>query len=534
MLGILLKKQVTEAFRSFFYDAKKNRNRPKIQIILLFTLFALLMFGFLGGAFGVMAYYMCPPLIEADVGWLYFIVFSLFAIVFGAFGSVFNTYSGLYLSKDNDLLLSMPIPVKYIIISRLLNVYLLGLMYSGLIIFPAIVIYWVFAKITFANFIGGLALIFIISLIVLILSCSLGWVVARISLRLKNKSFFVVIISLLGFAFYYFLYFQANEVVEDLLENAATYGQNIKGSAYFLYMFGRIGEGDWLSLLIYLVGVLAVTALVFMILSFNFIKIATTVGASKKVVYKEKLNKQKPVFITVLNKEFKRFFSSALYMLNCGMGILFTIILGVVVIFFGKDVVASIEPHLLEFPGLFVAIICAFLFSLASMNDIAAPSISLEGKTIWIYQSLPIKPKIILHAKAMVQIILTTIPMLVAIIPIVVVINTSILNKILIGVIALIYVVFSSYSSLFLGLRFANLSWTNEMMPIKQGAAVTISIFGGWGLAIVFLGLYFLFSYFLGLNIAIYLIIFIVIFAALTILIIHYLNHRGSERFAQL
>ena len=50
----------------------------------------------------------------------------------------------------------MPIPVKYIIVSRLLNVYLLGLMYSGLVILPATVIYWFVAGFTIGRFICGL------------------------------------------------------------------------------------------------------------------------------------------------------------------------------------------------------------------------------------------------------------------------------------------------------------------------------------------------------------------------------------------
>ena len=54
----------------------------------------------------------------------------------GAFGSVFNTYSGLYLAKDNDLLLSLPIPVRALMASRLLGVYLMGLMYSAVVILP--------------------------------------------------------------------------------------------------------------------------------------------------------------------------------------------------------------------------------------------------------------------------------------------------------------------------------------------------------------------------------------------------------------
>lgn len=59
--------------------------------------------------------------------WLYFALMGLLAILLGSFGSVFNTYSGLYLAKDNDLLLSMPIPVNAIMGARLLSVYLLGL-----------------------------------------------------------------------------------------------------------------------------------------------------------------------------------------------------------------------------------------------------------------------------------------------------------------------------------------------------------------------------------------------------------------------
>ena len=41
---------------------------------------------------------------------IYVAVMSLIALMLGVFGSVFNTSAALYLPKDNDLLLSMPIP----------------------------------------------------------------------------------------------------------------------------------------------------------------------------------------------------------------------------------------------------------------------------------------------------------------------------------------------------------------------------------------------------------------------------------------
>ena len=141
MLKTLLHKQMTEIFRSYFYDAKKNKKRSKASTTMFFAIYVILMVGVLGGIFTYLSICMCEPMVIAGAGWLYFTIMSLIAIALGAFGSVFNTYSGLYLSKDNDLLLSMPIPVRYIMISRLLGVYLIGLMYSEVVMLPAIIVY---------------------------------------------------------------------------------------------------------------------------------------------------------------------------------------------------------------------------------------------------------------------------------------------------------------------------------------------------------------------------------------------------------
>ena len=134
MLKLLLKKQLLEIFRSYFYDAKKNKARSKISTAMYFVLFALLIVGLLGGIFTFLAAKLCTPLVSAGLDWLYFALMGLIAVMLGAFGSVFNTYAGLYLPKDNDLLLSMPIPVSSLVAARLLSVYLMGLLYSAVVI----------------------------------------------------------------------------------------------------------------------------------------------------------------------------------------------------------------------------------------------------------------------------------------------------------------------------------------------------------------------------------------------------------------
>ncbi len=45
MLKLLLKKQLTEIFRNYFYDPKKNRARSKAGIIGYILLFVIIMVG---------------------------------------------------------------------------------------------------------------------------------------------------------------------------------------------------------------------------------------------------------------------------------------------------------------------------------------------------------------------------------------------------------------------------------------------------------------------------------------------------------
>ena len=142
MTKLLLKKQLTEIFRSYFYDAKKNKARSKASTIGFIVLYALLMVGILGGMFTWLALSLCPAFAAMQVSWLYFALMGGLGLCLGAFGSVFNTFSSLYLAKDNDLLLSLPIPVRALMASRLLGVYLMGLMYSATVTLPAVIVYW--------------------------------------------------------------------------------------------------------------------------------------------------------------------------------------------------------------------------------------------------------------------------------------------------------------------------------------------------------------------------------------------------------
>ena len=131
MLKLLVKKQFLEMFRSFFYNQKTQRARSAAGSIAFVAGYVLLMLGVIGGSFGMLFSRICLPLATVGMAWLYFLLAGMLALLLGVFGSVFSTFSSLYQAKDNDLLLALPIPVRCILVSRLLAVYLMGLMFGG-------------------------------------------------------------------------------------------------------------------------------------------------------------------------------------------------------------------------------------------------------------------------------------------------------------------------------------------------------------------------------------------------------------------
>ncbi len=481
MLKTLIKKQFAEIFRTYFYDQRKNRARSKGSVIAWFVFFILIMGGVMGGLFASLAASICGGLLAANTAWLYFAVLGLLAVLLGVFASVFNTYSGLYLAKDNDLLLSLPIPVRMIMASRIVSVYLLGLMYAAVVFVPTMIVYWLHAPLTFFTVFGPLVMFAVISVIVMILSCGLGWVVAKISLKLKNKSFVTVFVTLLFIGVYYFFYFKATDLVRDLIANAAEYGEKIRGSAYIVYLFGRIGEGDIPAMLIFTAASAIVFLLVCWLLTRGFIDVATASVPAVKTRSRQKNEKRYSVPSALLRREFARFTSSPNYMLNCALGIIMLAAAGILLLVKGTDILEQIENMMPEYPALVPVLLCALICMLASMNDMATPSVSLEGRSLWILQSLPVTARQVLFAKLKMQLILTAIPVLFASVCAQIVLRLPVPEAIVFLAVPLLYTVFSALYDLMLGLVMPNLTWTNETVLIKQSGNIALALFSGWG-----------------------------------------------------
>ncbi len=478
MLKILIRKQIYELNSSFFYDRKKGTARSKISSILLIALYAFLMIVVIGGMFTFLSYTLCRPFVALGLDWLYFDIMTLTALLLGIFGSVFNTYSSLYKAKDNDLMLSLPVPARYILISRLTGVCLMGLMFTAVVMLPAIVVYFIIAKPALAGIAGCLLLTLLAAVFVFTLSCILGWGVAKISVHLKSRSLVVVLLSLVFFGFYYFFFFNLSEYMNALIANAAAIGEEVRSSAHILYIIGRCGEGDPLSMLYLTTAVSALFAATCFALSRSFIKIATSSDKTAKRVYRARTAKMRSSSSALLFKESARLLSSPTYMLNCALGTPLLIAAGTLLLI--KDQELTDIAAMLPLPdGLCAAILCFAVCLLCSICDLTAPSVSLEGRSLWIAQSLPVHPQELLRAKLRLHLLLTAVPALYCSVCVCMVFRPDALTAVACLVLPPVFTLFTAALGLIVGLEHPNLNWQSETSVVKQSVGVLVTVLSG-------------------------------------------------------
>lgn len=161
----------------------------------------------------------------------------------------------------------------------------------------------------------------------------------------------------------------------------------------------------------------------------------------------------------------------------------------VAVLWKGRELFALLDAMFAQTAGSVPLLLCVVLCGLASMNFMTAPSVSLEGKSLWLLQSLPVKPWRIFQSKIRMQLLLTGLPLLLCIVCSVAVYPLHSMQLLILLLFSGSYVVLMVLVGLFLGVKMPTLTWTNEIVLIKQGAPVMITLFGGFGyMVLLFVG----------------------------------------------
>ena len=219
-------------------------------------------------------------------------------------------------------------------------------------------------------------------------------------------------------------------------------------------------------------------------------------------------------------------------MLNCSLGTLLMLILAVICLVKGHSVTDMISkmPGLPD--GILVFGACIAVCAAASMNDLTAPSVSLEGKTLWIVRSLPVTSWQILRAKLRMHVILTLIPALILDIVMLVFVTPSLVDGVMMLLIPCLYVCLTAYIGLAVNLKLPKLDWTSEAAVVKQSMGVLVALLSNFVYIIVLVAGYVPLGSLTGSTL--YLIISAVLTAVIAALFRIWLKRRGVQVFEAL
>ncbi len=489
MIKALLKKELLQFLSIYTFSRKTGKQRAVGASVLLLGALALAFISISVMFFG-MYMLLGEAIAETEARWLLFALSGGLTLTMGVLGSVFTTYSVLYKAKDNELLLSMPIPSRTILFVRILTVVVMNLISCLIPWAPSLIAYILCMGFSPAVLVSHALMALALTAFATVVTSVLGWLVALVSRHIKNKSLVTVVLSLVFMAGYYIIYFRMNSIIRAVITNLDKVEAAMHGWGWPLMQIGRAASGELLPLAVTVLAVAALFALMYFVLSRTLFAVITATAKTRKAVYHEKRAKRASVNAALLRREFKRFLSSPTLLLNSGLGVIL-VIAGAAAAIIKADALRGFiegiglpEFMLKGLPALPLAAVSLIL----SMDCFTASTVSLEGRSISLIQAMPVPAVRVLRMKELTHILINGIPGVIASIALGIVVRSSPLETALTAVCSAVFVWLTAAFGLMMNLIKPNLEWTNESVPVKQGLPVLFALLFGTGLAFIFAG----------------------------------------------
>ena len=528
MFKALLKKQFME-LGAFLTNDRKTGGRRSPKATVGFALFfggilLLMMF-----SFGMMAWPLAQAMVPVGQGWLYFLSMELMALLMAVIMGAFAGYSGLFAAKDNELLLAMPIPPWMILTVRLLTLLTTNFMCVLLAWVPTVFVYTLHAETLLGAVLSALPMAVFLAGISAVLSAIIGWVVAEVSGRVRNKNAVVVVLSLVFMGGYFVGMQKLQSTLQSLLRGLSD-DADARAKAGLLYHLGHAAEGDGLALLVFGVVVLAAMAAFCGVLGRQYLRLMTTKRGVKKAVYHAKVTQKSSLRKALLRRELLHLASSPAYLLNCALGTVMLGIAGGVFLAKAEQIYTNVSERIpAEFlPLLLCAIVCGGL----AANLLAAPAVSLEGKNFWIIRSLPVTAWQTLRAKLDLHLLLTAVPAAFCTLCGGAAFRAGVGELLLVLLVVLLFSGFTACFDLMAGLLWPNLHWISETAVIKQSLSGMAALFGSWAAGLLLtVGGFALLRVLPGTGV---LVVCACLLAAADALLLHWLKGQGCRRLEEL
>lgn len=451
---------------------KKKRAVSGVGAVLVIAFLAL----YLSGVYSSMLVDVLAP-IGMEV--LVFIFMGIGAVAGGLLFTTFAVKGVVFGGRDNDLLLALPVSTTMLMVSRVVAIYFENLVFSFFMMVPAGVVCAIHAGGGAgygAAFWARLVLAALgLPLLDTALSVLLGALAAFLSSKLSRGKVLgqnLVIAAYIVLMFWFGL--RLNSMLRALTADAAGVKSGMAWAAPIVWMGDGI-MGDWGRLGLFLACCVVPFALMVLILGKVYRKAVTAFRAqSARGDYR--LGQQRFAGQTraLLRKEARRFFGTPMYFWNAGLGLLMLLALG------AAAVVKA--PALRELvgrmgPGVPVVPLCAALVGFClSTCIIAAPSVSLEGKYLWILREAPVGEGRIVRIKTGFQLLLSLPCTVIAVALLSLALGLAAWEWGVLLSAAVLFAVGQAAFSMLMGLTFPKLDAANETVVVKQSMASMLAM----------------------------------------------------------
>ena len=454
-------------------DKKKQARFVGLGVLWLF-LVLMIIFYVAAFSFGFVLLGM-----EEIVPMYLFAITSLIILFF----SIFKAGSVIFQMNTYEILVSLPVSKAAIVVSRFLTMYVTNLLLAFLVMLPGTVVYGVMMRPGMSFYLYSILGTLFLPLLPLTIATALGAGITAASSRMRHRGLvyagltLVVALGLVVIS----MVFSGNveQINVEMIKNLASTLGNQIGSMYppAIWFSDAVVYGKTSGFLLLAGSSGLVFAVLIVLLQKYFQKICSALNAtSAKNNYKmTKLSSSSPL-AALWKRELKRYFASGIYVSNTSIGYIPMAIMGVALFFVGTE---KIEETM-QLPGIVTKALPLLYGFCAVMMPTTSCAVSMEGKQWWIAQTLPVKTRDIWNSKLLVNLTIAFPFYIVAVLFGVLAVKPSLMDGIWLGVVPLVYILFSAVAGLAVNLAMPVLDWENETNVVKQSASTLVSMLAGF------------------------------------------------------
>ena len=457
-----------------------SEKKKSMALTIAFCLVFAVLMGYVGSLCYGLIYLGAAQVVPA---YLIFIA-SILTLAFG----IFKAGSMLFKRQGYDMLAAMPLSKEAIVISRFLRLYVENLLVVLLVMVPGMIVVGVLER-PAAGFYGvGVLAILVTPLLPIAISTGIGALITGIASRMKNKALVEAGLSVCLVVGMLLLSSKLSEAEDSLtmemLKNMADMMTELIGKMYppAVWLGTAMMQGQLMEPLLFGLCALVIVGMVIVVVSVNFHKICHRLfGTSAKHDYQAEQLQQGSVRKALVVREAKRYFSSGVYLTNTIIGPSMAVAFSISLFFMAVEAMAGALPvHMNVRAAIPFAIGAVF-----SMMTTTSVSISMEGKTAWILQSLPLARKQILDGKILFQLCLYAPFYVVSVLVSIIALQPTVMEVLGLIFVPAVICLFAAVFGITVNLWLPKLDWESEVTVVKQSAAAVVGGIGGALMAVV-------------------------------------------------